>query len=59
MIFQRLASVVENPKVDGYLPREALSVLPTTMKVPPWIIMLGEPLNIDAQKSDLGGKNRA
>ena len=59
MVFFQRFSERGNPKVDEHLPREVLSVLPTTMKVPPWIIMLGEPLNIDAQKSDLGGKNRA
>ena len=46
--------------VDEHLPREALSALRTMMKVPPRIITLDEPLNIDAQKSwDPGGKNRA
>ena len=53
-------SVSVEIQVDGHLPREALSALRTMMKVPPRIIMLDEPLNIDAQKSwDPGGKNRA
>jgi hypothetical protein len=36
------------------LPREALSILPVTMmKVPPSMMMLDDPLNIDARKAGI------
>ena len=54
----RLASV--ETQVNERLLRKALSILLATMKVPFWIIMLDEPLNIVAQQSrNLGGRNRA
>ena len=51
-------------QVNGYLLRKSLLILPAMMKVPPWIITLDEPLNIDIdidaqQNKDLGRKNRA
>ena len=54
----RLASV--EIQVNGHLPREALSKLPTIMKVPPWMTMLDEPLNMMRRKNrQFGWWNRA
>jgi hypothetical protein len=46
----RSTSVPVESQVKKHILRDALSILPAMTKVPPWIKMLDEPLNIEAQK---------